>query len=297
MNSQPSGAAENTTARKRVVAFDLNAVEDLPTLPTVVQRALSLTADPRSSAKDLAEVIALDQALTAKVLRIVNSAFYGLSRKISTVKDGVVVIGFNAVRSIATAASIVNMFGGKGGHAGAFNYGDFWIHSIGVGICSMNLAQAIRYPRADHVFTAGILHDLGKIVLDHHARDYFSAVLERAKRDSSTFWMAEEALGGPTHAFIGHKLAVRWNLPDELGEGMGGHHDPLATESKFSRIVFLADKLCKAHKVGHAGDFCSSVVCPEDWAVLGLSEAAISSVLSQMELIHSRAKLFIEVAK
>lgn len=284
-------------AARRIVAFDFDSIENLPTLPTVVQRALSLTADPRSSAKDLAEVIALDQALTARVLRIVNSAFYGLSRKISTVKDGIVVLGFNAVRSIATAASVVQMFGGRGGHPDLFNYGEFWIHSIGVGICSMNLAQAIRYPRADHIFTAGILHDVGKIILDQHARDHFLTVLERAKRESSTFRDAEEAVGGPNHAFVGDKLAVRWNLPEELGAGMGGHHDPQSTDSPFARVVYLADKLCKAHNVGHAGDFCPTQVTSEDWEMIGLSEAAIASVLSQMDLIKTRAKLFIEAAK
>jgi putative nucleotidyltransferase with HDIG domain len=218
----------------------LAEIKEISTLPHVMTRIMEIITDEQSSAVDLAEEIANDTSLTAKILKMVNSAYYGFYREISEVSDAVVVLGFNEIRRLSLAISVLDMIGGKSKeHRVAF-----WNHSFSCAAMSDILVKERRIAEQG-AFTAGLLHDIGKAILDQYFNDMFNAVQDRMRQNSLSFYEAERELFGFDHADIGYWLAERWNLPVTLGEAIHYHHQPeLATEMpELAQVVHLADKL------------------------------------------------------
>jgi putative nucleotidyltransferase with HDIG domain len=215
-------------------------IREVSTLPRVMMRIMEIVTDDNSSAVDLADEIANDTPLTAKILKMVNSAYYGFYREIAEVSDAVVVLGFNEIRRLSLAISVLDLVGGKiEGHRVAF-----WNHSFSCAAMSDILARE-RHMAEQGAFTAGLLHDIGKSILDQYFNEMFTAIQDRMRENSLSFHEAEMELYGFNHADIGYWLAERWNLPVTLGEAIHYHHQPeLATETpEMAQVVHLADKL------------------------------------------------------
>jgi putative nucleotidyltransferase with HDIG domain len=215
-------------------------IREISTLPHVMMRIMEIVTDENSSAVDLAAEIAQDTSLTAKILKMVNSAYYGFYREIAEVSDAVVVLGFNEIRRLSLAISVLDKFGGKTeGHRVAF-----WNHSFACAAMSDILAKERRMEEQG-AFTAGLLHDIGKSILDQYFNDMFVAVQERMLECSLPSHEVERDLYGFDHADVGYWLAERWNLPVTLGEAIRYHHRPeSATEMpEMAQLVHLADIL------------------------------------------------------
>ncbi len=225
----------------------LDQVESLAPLPAVASRVMQVVEEDRFSAYDLAAVIATDTALTAKILRLANSAFYGYPRRIATVRDGVVLIGFRAVRSTAVAAAIVEMFP-PSGH-GPFQVDLFWGHSVACGLVAEIMARETGYARPDQAFTAGILHDIGRLLLSQYQPDGFGQALYRALQDGAPLEEAERIQFGFDHSLLGARLAERWNFPGELCQAIQHHHDlaHAMDRSGLTYVVAHANALCHQH--------------------------------------------------
>ena len=236
----------------------VDSISDLPSFPGAIQRASALVQDPRASAADLAAVIEIDPALTARVLRVTNSAFYGLSGQISTVKDGVVVLGFSAVRTLAVAVSAMKMFTIE--TSACFNHEQFWMHSACCAVVAQRLVKRSSFRLADDAFTAALLHDMGKIVLDQYAHDDFVRLLFVQKKDGRLDTQTERKLFNTDHAELGRKLTERWHLPPSLSQSIGWHHDGLhAADGKTLAMVSqVADYICTANgpRVGYRRNTC-----------------------------------------
>jgi putative nucleotidyltransferase with HDIG domain len=218
----------------------LAEIKEISTLSHVMIKIMEIITDENSSAVDLAAEIAKDASLTAKILKMVNSAYYGFYREISKVSDAVVVLGFNEIRRLSLAISVLDRFGGKAGVQRVA----FWNHSFSCAAMSDILAGEWRL-QDQSAFTAGLLHDIGKMILDQYFPDMFSAIQEREQERSLTASEAEISLYGFDHAVIGYWLSERWNLPINLGEAIRCHHRPEeATEMpELARLVHVADKL------------------------------------------------------
>ena len=218
----------------------LAEIKEISTLPHVMMRIMEIITDEQSSAVDLADEIANDTSLTAKILKMVNSAYYGFYREIAEVSDAVVVLGFNEIRRLSLAISVLDLIGGKS----AEHRVAFWNHSFSCAAMSDILVKE-RGIAEQGAFTAGLLHDIGKSILDQYFNDMFTAVHDRMRENSLSFYEAERELFGFDHADIGYWLAERWNLPVTLGEAIHYHHQPeLATEMpELAQVVHLADKL------------------------------------------------------
>lgn len=223
----------------------LSQVDNLPELPQVATKVLQLLGDPTSSSLDLARVIASDQALTAKVLRLANSAYYGVSRRVTTVNDAVTLLGFSALKSlilIATAYGAVSQsLIGYGLKAG-----ELWLHSLLIAELSKQLTQRARTAQPEEAFTAGLLHDIGKVALNQLALPEVYRALRLVEQQGLPLHEAEDRILGFHHGTVGACLAEKWNLPAILCEAIGQHHTPsLAAPALLPSTVALANALAQ----------------------------------------------------
>ncbi|UCE25610.1 MAG: HDOD domain-containing protein [Candidatus Zixiibacteriota bacterium] len=220
--------------------------KELSSLPQTLAEVLRVTRDDRSSAQDLAEVLMRDPALTAKILRVVNSPFYGMNREITTLTQAVVTLGIRAVSALALSTSIYDITGRWQSTVDRIR---FWRHSLEVAIASRLVADAIRYPRPEEAFVSGLLHDLGLLVLEKSFEDKFATVWKQAPSGEELVQL-EEDTWGTNHARVGQFLLEQWKIPSSICEAVGQHHknfppDLQNPDYRLVQIVALANKISK----------------------------------------------------
>ncbi|MFY9486458.1 MAG: HDOD domain-containing protein, partial [Bacillota bacterium] len=222
----PDSLARQRPQAEQMMNDIFRRVGDLPPLPAVAAKVLEILKDPDADLTALVSIIEKDQALTAKILRVSNSAYYGLVRRISTVKDAVVTLGFNNMRNQVLALSAYSLMQGPASGY-ALEAGSLWDHSLCTGLCAEHLADTLGYKSIkDEVFIGGLLHDIGKTILSYYVSARFSNILERVDQLGQTFVEAERAELGFDHAEVGARVALRWNLPESLVSMIGDHHKP-----------------------------------------------------------------------
>ena len=216
-------------------------IAELRPLPAVALRVLKIAESEHFSAHELAQAIGTDAALTAKMLRLANSAYYGFPRRISTVRDAVVLLGFRAVRSATLATCVIDTMP-QGEH---IDDRPFWHFSITVAMLAEVLARSTRQ-HMDEAYTAGVLHNIGRLALDQHRPEMLRRAVLLAQREAMTLPDAERALLGFTDAEVGGALALHWNFPSELAAAVAEHQQP---------IDHFADRNSLAALIVRARDF------------------------------------------
>ena len=269
-------------------------IAELRPLPAVAARALQLAEGDRFSAHELAGAVAADPALTARVLRLANSAYYGFPRRIATVRDAVVLLGFPAVRSATLAASVIQAMPDARG----VNAADFWRHSITVGLLAEVLARA-RRRHVDEAFTAGVLHNAGRLALAQQRPEALAQARMAARRNGVTIEQAQRELLGFTDAKLGGALAIRRSFPAELAEAVRLHQlDPnaLPDPESLSAFVVRARLYARACGVHDSVDIpASGVTAPEEWSL-----PPVSTALEQqggIDGVGERVSAFVETAR
>ena len=238
---------EGLEDRKRNAASvisKLNDVESLPVLPGIALKLFNILADPDSMITALAKVIETDPSLTLKLLKIVNSAFYGFARKIGTVREAVVILGTDEIKNLAFGLSAAKTF--QNVHfEGMANPNVLWHHSIGTAIIAEHLGRRVPECKEESVFTAGLIHDTGKIFLMEHFPKLYNEVYNTALKYKIPVVEVEEEKFELNHAVIGKFVATRWNLPESLSQAIASHHQPVASSdtSFLSAIIGLSDYL------------------------------------------------------
>jgi len=265
-------------------------IGSLPTLPSVIVRVNEQVANPKTSALDLARTILEDQSLTARLLRLVNSPFYGFPRRIATVTEAVTILGFAPVRSLLLTASVVDLLVGE--ETPDFSPTGLWEHSVGAAVGAGLLARYTRHEDREEVFVAGLLHDVGKLVLFHFLTKEFLTVLETSRREDIPIRTAEQRLLGFTHDQVGRLLAERWKLPVRLSEAIGCHHRPdLAQVGKReAALVHVAEALTRALGLGSGGDDAVPMLEPETWRRLGLQTTILEPLMIELEEQYADAR-------
>jgi len=212
-------------AKNEVVQL-LDRVAELNTLPEVTQRILAITEDPDASAHDLNEVLKHDMALSAKLLRVVNSAFYGLPGRVSDLDRAIVLLGFQAVRNLAVAATMASLFAGEGLPVAGFSAKGLWRHSIATGVTARSIVNVAGFRSLrEEAFLAGIIHDIGILVEYQFAGDKFAKLIGSIDQDT-TLLAAEQNMLDITHQQIGQALAELWKFPRNMQLVIGYHHQP-----------------------------------------------------------------------
>jgi HD-like signal output (HDOD) protein len=269
----------------QLVQTSIREISHIATLPEVTLKIISLVEDPESTAQDLNNIISNDPALGARILKVVNSAFYGLPGQIGSINRAIVLLGLNAVKNIAVAASLAKLF--RGGQISAnFNARDLWIHSISVATATRLLSDKAGLGLPDEAFLAGLIHDLGIMVEVQVHRTKLIAVLDRMESDSSKpFRELETEIIGTTHEEFGSALCQAWKFPKSFIYVTGYHHRPmeLAEEHRpLTGLVHLADIIVANQKLG----FCASVelteMNPELMEQLNLTSEGIDEVIEAL---------------
>ena len=266
---------EESKKRYQRIIQDLGQI---PTMPTIAAKVMQIVNDPHSSAEDVAKFISRDVALTSKVLRLANSAFYGIPRTISSVNSAIVILGFNTIRSLVLSASVLKVFPQKPGLAASFDRKAFWKHSFMVGIASRMVAQIYRKKKLvdmETAFSAGLLHDIGKIILEQFSNDDYVPVLKAAKDQGLPLVVVERAILGMSHADVSGMLVDKWQMPNELKGPIVNHHSPM--EDKASQdmacIVHYANHLCHVKGSGCMDNETYAPLAKDVEALLGLGIA------------------------
>lgn len=278
----------------------------LPTLPTVITQLISLIDNPKTSGRNVSQLISTDQALTAKILKLANSAFYGFPREIATVDLAVVVLGFETVKNLGLSVSVLERFATSDGAAvDGFDRQKFWEHSIACGVAARLLATKLRYRMRGEAFAAGILHDIGRLILSQYFPTEFDEVLRVMRADDLYIGHAEDRVLGVTHAEVGGWLAERWNLPDQLEQAISHHHAPgrLTGPAELPALIHLADFLCRRERIGDGGGERLPHLDPAALRAFGIHEdprAAIRRIFGYGEELHremEKAEAFATIAR
>ena len=222
----------------------LENIHELPTLSIVALQLGRMLQDINTSAKDVTVVIERDPSIVVKMLKLVNSAFFGFSNRVSSVQHALMLLGFNTVRNIILSIEVIDALKLRKKISG-FDIVAFWRHAIGVAVIGRHLDQVTGRRHREEIFTAGIIHDIGKILMAWHFSDLFQATWDTMQRDGLTFWEAEHRHFPLDHAAIGQRLAARWHLPSVMQNVIGQHHTQSRSDTTdgLILIVHAADAL------------------------------------------------------
>lgn len=232
-------------------------VKELAALPQVVHQIIHLTSNPNASVKELERLISIDQGMSTRVLNTVNSAYYGFSRKIASIKDAVVLLGFKAVRNLAMTVSVFDLFVGKTDRQN-LRRGKWWRHSIDTALCARLIASQVAGVSPDEAYTAGLLHDIGKPLLDRYGDAPYEQV-ETLIAEGVPELVAERQVYGCDHAEVGRIVSQHWGFPDKLIEAIGEHNAASAEglyDAPLTAVITLANRL--AHLLRQPD-------IPDDW--------------------------------
>ncbi len=241
---------------KKYLDLVIQRIKDLPTLPLIAQSIIGITEDPKSCINDLTRIISKDPSLTSRVLRLVNSAFYGFPKKIDTLSQAIVILGFNTIRSLAFSISIFDAFNKIQIETTREYFNKLWEHSIGVASCAYLISNKTNQKIKEQAYVGGLIHDIGIIILEQLFYQDFIDTLTYANTKKITFYDAEKEKIGITHSEIGGMLAEKWNFPEVLRDVIIYHHDvPIGINNyEIIATVYASDIICKLRGIGFTGD-------------------------------------------
>lgn len=231
----------NTDTKKEHVIKVLSAVNSLPSVPFVIYEVTKVIEDPLASATQLGDIISKDQGLVTKVLSVANSPLYGIPRRVATIDFAIVILGFNHIKNIVIALSMmetVKKIGDKN-----FDQKKYWMHSIMTASTAKRLADDLGYHASGEAFTAGLLHDLGLPIINKCFNKEYVQILETQQSGEASFETAESELLGMTHGEVGKFLIDKWNLPLDISDVVHHHHKPSLAENnkQLVALVHFAD--------------------------------------------------------
>ncbi|RPH93193.1 HDOD domain-containing protein [candidate division KSB1 bacterium] len=236
------------------IAVVLRDVKNLPTLPDVAVKLLEMGESPTSSVRDLAQWIERDAALATRVLKLVNSSFFGVQHEVTSIRHALMILGMAHLRNLVLSSAVSNLFD-RDGCVGSFNRKEFWRHCVATAGAARTIAARTNIIDPETAFTAGLIHDVGKLVLDRYLHEDFVKVIQTLDAKGGTMKDAELETLGTTHAEIGRHLAVHWNLPEVLRVAVGFHHEPESAPSRsdIAALIAVADAMVRELRVGSGG--------------------------------------------
>lgn len=272
--------------RRTEIIRIIKDTRSLPTLPGIITKLSSLAEDGKVSVDEMARVVTSDQVLSAKVLKLVNSPFYGFSGRISTVSKALILLGVNVVKSLAISSSIFEIM--------EKNTVGLWEHSLGAAVAANIIARKLNLPEREEISTAALLHDIGKVIIKIKLEQDYDHLMNVIIEKELPMIDCERELFNVDHAEIGEWLVKSWLLPEKLIEPIAYHHhvEKSTNQRAKTAVVHVADVLVKASGFGFSGDEFVSRIQPEAWEKLGLNELILKDIVSELENNLVEAKNF-----
>ncbi len=260
----------------------ISTIGDLPASPAIVSTVMGLTSDLNSKLVDVSRVLASDQSLTAKVLKLSNSSFYGRPGGVKSLQEAVLILGFFTVRSIVVATSAYGMFKKEDKNGPEAK---LWRHSLSTAVAARQLADAVGHPQSEEVFIAALMHDIGKLVMIQKLSEKYRQIIAEVEETAGRFDEIEQAVFGFTHCDVAAVLLEKWSFPPSLIRGIERHHQlPEMDDSPDSlvpHVIHLANYMAKRLQVGFTDYSVDDLACLESAKALSLSEDKIAAIDEQ----------------
>lgn len=275
-------SAEETLDHEDLKKKIIKRVDDLPPMPKVLFKAREIMADPNSSFKDIAQVIEKDQAIAAKVLKVANSAYYGLSGMVSSIHQASVVLGYKTLEQVITMVSSSSMLGRQlKGYK--LNAGVLWKHSLAAALASRLLAQKRAPSLENDAFSVGLIHDAGKLALDPYVAAKRKSIDEFLEAQSGSFFEAERQVLGFDHTEIAYDLSNKWKLPEDHAKAMRYHHTPDASSGlQLAHLVHLANYVAAIAGYGCNPSGADTSLSPASLKFLRLKEEDLQTCAAEV---------------
>ncbi|SYZ73572.1 hypothetical protein TRIP_C30009 [Candidatus Zixiibacteriota bacterium] len=275
-------------------------IRNLPTPPIVFEQIQKVINDPDTSVSDVASILSEDPAMSVKVLKLTNSAFYGLSREVDSVKHAVMIIGLEAVKNLVLSASVLNMF--KANDSNREYHERFWRHSLAAAFGARIIAKRFKGGKVlnpDPAFSSGLIHDIGKMVFSCFMSREHQMILEYGRNyPGVTEIEAEVAVLGFNHAQLGRQLAVSWKLPVRMADGIGYHHNPeLPNESdNYAYLLNLADYIALICFPVEDIEINDDMINPLTLAFFEMGKEDVTEIKSALLEEYMKAETFMKIA-
>jgi putative nucleotidyltransferase with HDIG domain len=277
----------------------LSNISEMPTLPTIMANIMKVTDDPKSGTDDLTKILKFDPALSTKILKVSNSAFYAQVMPVTSISRSIMVIGFNEIKNIAISAVIIKSFP-KNSKIAHFDLKELWKHSLGTAFGAKLIAEKIGGVSPDDAFIAGLLHDIGKVIISQFLPKYFQIIYHYVSSLKLTMYECEKEILGETHSVVGEWLCKMWKLPEIVRLSVGKHHTPVLSDLLFSKeiitsvnIVALSNSITKLLKIGSGGNDVSTVkINPEVIQYLNLNSEDLKKIMLDISKTKSAIDSF-----
>lgn len=272
---------------KNEVVSVLNQIENLPTLPIVAQQILKLISSQNSNMSQIAKVITRDQAISARVIRLTNSAFYGFRNRIASIKHAIVILGLNTVKNLVLGISVVKAFEDSS-RSPIFKRELFWLHTFATAQGAKLMAKYLNRSNEEDYFMAGLLHDIGILVIDQFFHHEFAEILKRSLQSNADFLTSERDVLGMSHGDVGCILAGKWNIPEFLIHTIKYHHNPehLPREAEANldkiAIVHVADAKVRKEGIGKFSDNFHAFYSDTTFRRVNLSDSKLDEIFQQV---------------
>jgi len=273
----------------------IDRVKDLPTLPDVIHKVLALVGDESTSARKLGSLISYDQSISSRLLKVANSAYYGFMKQIATAQHAIVVLGFKEVKSLVLGIAVFDTMKKAGGET-SLAQKEFWMHSMGSALAGQIICKRVGRANSETIFTASLLHDIGKLVLDIFFTQEYVKLLENVRKNGVSMVEVEEAVMGFSHADVGGWLCERWKFPPALTFPISFHHQVEKAGKDYMQItsiVHLADILCKRAQIGNSGDNKIPAFQRSAQKYLNLQEDDLDTIIEELKQEEDKAKSFL----
>lgn len=269
-------------------------VDELPIFSQTINRIIVLADDPKTEIRDIGNEIMKDQGLTATLLRMANSPIYGVSRRINTVAEAAVLLGYKAIKNIAYA-SVVNKFVSRELPGYGLGREELWKQSQICAVTARLVAKKVKYNKPDAAYTAGLLCDIGKVILDYYLRAEYQTIVDRVKDENKTFLEVEQEVLGFDHGQVGAKIAEKWKLSEELVEAIACHHSPenAVIDPKMTAITHISNGILMMMGLHLGIDGLAYNISSNAMELLKLNEEMLYKIMSEVADISTNENTYI----
>jgi putative nucleotidyltransferase with HDIG domain len=272
-------------------------IASMPSLPTSFLKVMRLCNSPQVNPADINRVISLDPVLTGRILKLLNSAYYGLSQQITSLVRAIIMLGINTVKNLVLSSTVIGTLAG-GKNSQGLDLEGFWRHSLCVGVSSKLLARerGVDSNLREEYFTAGLLHDIGKIPLNHILKEEYLLTIDAADTERISLYRTEESALGLNHCTVGAMIVNSWKLTGAVGETIIHHHQYLKEDFPGRDILFTvaaANYFAVSWEIGFAGDRRPEEIPPLVWEVLGVRPDVFDRIAAEVGQEIEKAKIFL----